>query len=94
MLYFCFSFWLKELEIQSAGSGLASVPLKVGASDGINRTSSMFGVTVPRWQNPTINPLTNNVLLSPTAAKGLLLYGVGAKVPAVFGDVNNAGGGK
>ena len=72
----------------------APVLLKVGASDGINRANSMFGVTVPRWQNPTINPLTNDVLLSPTAAKGLLLYGVGAKVPAVVGDVNNAGGGK
>ncbi|KZS00576.1 Uncharacterized protein APZ42_003081, partial [Daphnia magna] len=70
------------------------VPLKVGASDGINRANSMFGVTVPRWQNPIINPLTNNVLLSPTAAQGVLVYGVTTKVPAVVEDVNKARGGK
>lgn len=69
----------------------ASVPLKVGASDGINRANSMFGVTVPRWQNPIINPLTNSVLLPQTAAQGVLLYGVGSKVPAVVEDVKKAG---
>jgi filamentous hemagglutinin len=78
----------------SAASVMTPVPLKVGASDGINRANSMFGVTVPRWQNPIINPLTNNVLLPPTAAQGLILYGVGAKIPAVVEDVNKARGGK
>jgi filamentous hemagglutinin len=72
----------------------APVPLKVGASDGINRANSMFGVTVPRWQNPIINPLTNSVLLSPTGTQGVLVYGVTTKVPAVVEDVNNARGGK
>lgn len=70
------------------------MPLKVGASDGINRANSMFGVTVPRWQNPIINPLTNNVLLPSTAAQGVLVYGVSTKVPAVVEDVNKVRGGK
>jgi filamentous hemagglutinin len=72
----------------------APVPLKVGASDGINRANSMFGVTVPRWQNPIINPLTNKVMLSPTAAQGVLVYGVTTKVPAVVEDLNKARGDK
>jgi hypothetical protein len=54
----------------------------------------MFGVTVPRMQNPIINPLTNNVLFPQPATQGLLLYGVGAKVPAVVEDVNNVRGAK
>jgi filamentous hemagglutinin len=68
----------------------ATVPLKVGASDGINRANSMFSVTVPRWQNPIVNPLTNAVVLPQTAAQGVLLYGVGAKVPALIEDVKKA----
>ena len=68
----------------------ATVPLKVGASDGINRVNSMFGATVPRWQNPIIYPLTGTVVLPQTAAQGVLLYGVGAKVPAVVENVNKA----
>ena len=68
----------------------ATVPLKVGASDGINRANSMFGVTVPRWQNPIVNPLTNSVVLPQSAAQGSLLYGVGTKVPAVMDDIKKA----
>ena len=68
----------------------APVPLKVGASDGIDRVNSLFGATVPRWQNPIINPLTNNVLLPQPATQGLMIYGVGAKVPAIVQDVQDA----
>ncbi len=68
----------------------ASVPFKVGATDGINRVDSMFGVTVPRWQNQIINPMTNKVLLPRAAAQGALLYGLGAKVPAIVDDVKKA----
>lgn len=50
----------------------------------------MFSVTIPRWQNPIVNPLTNTVVLPQTAAQGVLLYGVGAKVPALIEDVKKA----
>lgn len=69
----------------------ATVPLKVGASDGINRANSMFGVTVPRWQNPIVNPLTNNVVLPQIAAQGTLVYGVGSKVPVLIEDIKTRG---
>jgi len=78
----------------SAGAIGARVPLQVGASDGINRVNSLFGVTVPRWQNPIINPLNKTVLLPQTAAQGSLLYGVVEKVPAVVEDVKKAQGSK
>ena len=67
----------------------ATVPLKVGASDGINRANSMFGSTVPRWKNRIVNPITNNVALPQTAAQGVLLYGVGSKVPTLVDDIKN-----
>ncbi|MBL8377588.1 MAG: hypothetical protein JNM79_06970 [Burkholderiales bacterium] len=35
------------------GALSAKVPLVVGASDGIERTSSLFGVTTTRWNNAT-----------------------------------------
>jgi filamentous hemagglutinin len=70
------------------------VPAKVGFSDGINRVDSMFGVTVPKWQNPIINPLSGQILLPTQAAQGLAIYGVGAKVPAVIEDINKASGSK
>lgn len=69
----------------------ATVPLKVGASDGINRANSMFGVTVPRWQNPIVNPVTNNIVLPQMAAQGTLLYGVGSRVPVLVEDIKTRG---
>lgn len=50
----------------------------------------MFGSTVPRWQNPIVNPLTNNVMLTQTAAQDVITYGAGSKFPAVVGDVKKA----
>jgi filamentous hemagglutinin len=70
----------------------AMVPAKIGYSDGISRVDSMFGVTVPRWQNPVIHPLSGQIVLPTQAAQGLMLYGIGAKVPAVLEDVKQARG--
>lgn len=50
----------------------------------------MFGVTVPKWQNPIINPLNGQILLPTQATQGVAVYGVGAKVPAVIEDINVA----
>lgn len=38
----------------------APVPLKMGTADGLNRSGSMFDVTVPRISNNTLIPLTGN----------------------------------
>ncbi|MBB3214891.1 hypothetical protein FHW67_004215, partial [Herbaspirillum sp. Sphag1AN] len=35
------------------------IPLNVGLADGLGRSQSMFGVTVPRINNPMLLPLTN-----------------------------------
>ena len=77
--------------VLTVGTFGAAVPLKVGASDGINRANSMFGVTVPRWQNPIVNPITNNVVLLQVAAQGTLVYGVGSKAPVLVEDVKKRG---
>jgi filamentous hemagglutinin len=74
----------------SIGTLGANVPLKVGASDGINRAKALNGSIVTRWQNPVINPLNNRILLPQKATQGVLLYGIGTKVPAVIEDVNKA----
>ncbi len=80
--------------ISSGVSLWATVPAKIGASDGINRASSMFGVTVQRWQNPVISPMTNEVIMTNNALRPILLFGVGAKALAVEKDIEQIRSGK
>ncbi|MGN6649994.1 two-partner secretion domain-containing protein [Trinickia sp.] len=72
------------------GALRAEVPLKMGVADGLNRPGSMFGVTVPRINNPTLVPFVNQALPHGTT-KGILLYGIGSKGVAVTDDIRNAG---
>ncbi|WP_432258816.1 hemagglutinin repeat-containing protein [Cupriavidus sp. TMH.W2] len=62
------------------------VPLKVGIADGMNRPGSIFDVTVPRFDNQTLNPITKLPLPYGTT-QGILLYGVGSKGVTVLNDL-------
>jgi filamentous hemagglutinin len=66
------------------------VPLKVGVSDGINRTESIFGSTISRFNNPTLNPLTK-LPLPYGVTQGTLLYGAGSQGATLIDDVHKAG---
>jgi filamentous hemagglutinin len=80
----------------------AIVPAKIGViqnnsiyvSDGINRSTSLFGVTVPRWQNPIINPVTGEVFMTNNSARVVSGYGVVSKVTAIDADIEKARGRK
>ncbi|MGN5476822.1 hypothetical protein ACTMU2_07250 [Cupriavidus basilensis] len=54
------------------------MPLKMGTADGLNRSGSMFDVTVPRFNNNTLIPFTGWTAPYGTT-QTILLYGVGAK---------------
>ncbi|WP_221197079.1 hemagglutinin repeat-containing protein [Herbaspirillum sp. Sphag1AN] len=69
------------------------VPLKVGISDGINRTESLFGVTVSGFRNATLNPLTKLPLPYGTT-QAILLYGTGSQGATLINDVRKASGSK
>lgn len=73
----------------SIGALKAHVPLKVGASDGINRTSSLFGVKVPRVGNATLNPLTG-MPLPYGITQGTLLFGIGSNGLEVINQIHNS----
>jgi len=82
----------------------ATVPAKIGilpntpgsilVSDGINRTNSLFGVSVPRWQNPILNPITGEIMMTNNTARAAAFYGIGAKIPAISADIDKARSGK
>jgi hypothetical protein len=71
----------------------APVPLKMGNADGLNRSDSMFGVTVPRINNNTLIPLINQAAPYGTT-QGILLLGVGSKGATVINDLRDTGGQK
>jgi filamentous hemagglutinin len=71
----------------------AHVPLKIGVADGLNRPTSMFGVSVPRIDNPTLNPLTKKPLPA-DVSQGWLWLGVGSKGAEVINDVRQPGDGR
>ncbi|MDR5838787.1 hypothetical protein QCE83_31540 [Caballeronia sp. LZ034LL] len=68
----------------------APVPLKVGTADGLGRPSSMFDVTVPRYNNNTLIPFVNRTAPYGTT-QGILIFGVGTKGAAAFNDVRQSG---
>jgi filamentous hemagglutinin len=75
------------------GTIRAQVPLKMGTADGLNRSGSMFDVTVSRMNNNTLIPFTGQT--APYGVtQGILLFGVGAKGATVINDVRQAGGKK
>ncbi len=68
----------------------APVLLNMGKADGLNRPSTMFGVTVPDINNKMLIPFGKGA--APYGAhQGVLLLGVGSKGAAVLNDVRNAG---
>ena len=74
----------------NVGALSAKVPLIVGASDGIERADSIFGVTVGRWNNATEK---FGVFLSKSVNQMML---TGSAIGKVFGfgvEVNKAAGG-
>jgi filamentous hemagglutinin len=74
----------------SVASLTAPVPLNMGKFDGLNRPYTMFDVTVPRINNPTLIPFVNQAMPYGTT-QGILLYGVGSKGVTVINDIRNAG---
>lgn len=68
----------------------APVPLKMGTADGLNRSGSMFDVTVPRINNNTLIPFTG-VAAPYGTTKSILIFGVGSKGASVINDILNAG---
>ncbi|NOV26566.1 filamentous hemagglutinin N-terminal domain-containing protein [Cupriavidus necator] len=79
------------LNLAAAASAMrAPVPLKMGMADGLNRSGSIFGVTVPRINNNTLIPFTG--LTAPYGTtQAILLFGVGAKGAEVINDMRNTG---
>ncbi len=71
----------------------ARVPLKLGLADGLDRPSSIFGVTVSQFNNPKLVQIINWSLPNGTA-QNTLLMGAGAKAIGLANDINNAGAGK
>lgn len=72
------------------GALRAQVPLKMGTADGLNRSGSMFDVTVPRINNNTLIPFTGQA--APYGVtQGILLFGAGSKGLNVINDVLQAG---
>ena len=74
----------------SVGAMRAQVPLKMGVADGLGRPSSMFDVTVPRFNNPTLVPVINKALPNGTS-QTILLFGAGAKGATLVNDATKAG---
>jgi hypothetical protein len=73
----------------NSGALSAKVPLMVGASDGIERTSSLFGVATTRWNNATEK---FGVFLSKSVNQMIL---TGSAIGKTFGfglEVNKAAG--
>ena len=66
------------------------VPLKMGTADGLNRSGSIFDVTVPRINNNTLIPFIGYAAPYGTT-QAILLYGVGTKGAAVINDIRNTG---
>ncbi|MDR6422864.1 hypothetical protein J2801_005161 [Paraburkholderia phenoliruptrix] len=77
----------------SVGALYAPVPLKMGTADGLGRSGSMFGVTVPKINNNWLIPFTG-VAAPYGVNQGILLYGVGTKSATVINDIRNTGGQK
>jgi hypothetical protein len=77
-------------DIGSLGSTLLSLgvrlPYNIGVTEGIDRTKSMFGVTVSKWNNPKLNPYTKQQLPS-YVGQGILTYGIGSKGGTVINDI-------
>ncbi|WP_155640028.1 hypothetical protein [Burkholderia territorii] len=68
----------------------APVPLKMGNAAGLNRSGSMFGVTVPRINNNTSIPFINRAEPNGTT-QGILLFGIGSKGATVVNEIPHAG---
>jgi len=78
--------------VVSLGALSAPQVLNVGLADGLGRAKSMFGVTVPAFNNVKLLPLTKMPL--PGVNQPAMLIGVGVKGAAVYTGVSNAKGGE
>ncbi|HEY1999193.1 hypothetical protein, partial [Paraburkholderia sp.] len=72
------------------GALTAPTPLKMGTADGLNRSGSMFDVTVPRISNNTLIPFTGQAAPYGTT-QAIMTYGVGTKGAALIKDIGTAG---
>nr|WP_186144033.1 hemagglutinin repeat-containing protein [Burkholderia gladioli] len=70
----------------SVGGLWAPRTLNVGLADGLGRPQSMFGVSVPAYNNVTLLPLTKMPL--PGVNQPFMLFGVGSRGIAVYNDVS------
>lgn len=70
----------------SVGGLWAPRTLNVGLADGLGRPQSMFGVSVPAYNNVTLFPPTKMPL--PGVNQPLMLFGVGSRGIAVYNDVS------
>ncbi len=70
----------------SVGGLFAPRTLNVGLADGLGRPQSMFGVSVPAYNNVKLLPLTKMPL--PGVNQPLMLFGVGSRGVAVYNDVS------
>lgn len=76
--------------IFAIGALTAPTPLKMGTADGLNRSGSMFDVTVPRINNNTLIPFTGQAAPYGTT-QAIMIYGVGTKGAALIKDIGTAG---
>ncbi|WP_321851080.1 hemagglutinin repeat-containing protein [Burkholderia diffusa] len=70
----------------SVGGLFAPRTLNVGLADGLGRPQSMFGVTVPAYNNVKLLPLTKMPL--PGVNQPLMLFVIGSRGVAVYNDVS------
>ncbi|MEX3921700.1 hypothetical protein AB4Y43_36750 [Paraburkholderia sp. BR10872] len=81
-------------DVASLGVGIASlaapVPLKMGWSDGLNRPTSIFDVTVPKFGSTATIPIINSLIPGDVNA-AIQTINVGTKGAKVVNDARNAG---
>ena len=64
----------------------AKVPLKLGIGDGLGRPTSIFDVTVSRFNNPTLVSFLNLPLPNGTT-QTIFLFGIGQKSAVLIDDI-------
>ncbi|TDY23646.1 hypothetical protein B0G81_4033 [Paraburkholderia sp. BL6665CI2N2] len=68
----------------------AQVPLKMGVADGMNRSGTIFDVTVPRMNNNTLVPFLNTAAPYGTT-QAISAYGIASKGATLIKDATQAG---
>ena len=53
-----------------------------------------FGVTVSKWQNPILNPITGETIMTNNSARAVSAYGIITGANKIDSDINKAGSAK